>query len=48
MKKSEQQILKELFFYIFNDNTPSDKLRKIDGNRSGHITEKLEINFPDK
>lgn len=48
MKKSEQQILKELFSYIFNDNTPSDKLRKIDGARGGHITKKLEINFPDK
>jgi hypothetical protein len=48
MKKSEQQILKELFSYIFNDDTPYDKLRKIDGDRSAHITKKLEINFPGK
>lgn len=45
MKKSEQQILKEIFAYIFNDNTPSYKLRKIDSDRGGHITKKLEINF---
>lgn len=47
-KKSQQEILKELFSYIFNDNTPSDKLRKMDTDRRAHITKKLEINFPDK
>lgn len=46
MKKSQQEILKELFTYIFNDNTPSSKLRKMDENRKSHILKKLEINFP--
>ena len=45
-KKSQQQILKELFSYIFNDNTPSDKLRNIDNERRSHITKKIQINFP--
>ena len=45
-KKPQQEILKELFSYIFNDNTPSVKLRKMDGDRRAHITKKLELNFP--
>jgi hypothetical protein len=35
-KKSQQEVLKELFTYIINDNTPSDKFRKIDNDRSAH------------
>ena len=48
MKKSEQQILKELFSFIFKDETPNNKLREIDYDRNAHITKKLEINFPTK
>jgi hypothetical protein len=33
MKKSQQEILKELFSYIFNDNTQSVRLRKLDSNK---------------
>lgn len=46
MHKSQEVLLKELFKYIFDDNSSTTNLKSIDSTRRSHIKKKIEVNFP--